>query len=344
MTNYTDAPEAIVLEIQRMSTEDGPGLRTTVFLKGCPLHCAWCHNPESISPKPQLQWVGLKCIGCHTCLDICPNGALSANDQGIFIDRNICVGCGACVDECPSTALELLGQTWSLDDLVSEIVKDRAYFEKSGGGVTLGGGEPTRQHHFATAFLKRMKEIGLQTALDTCGLCTPKVLNEILPYADLVLFDLKEIDSKKHECFTGSSNTKILENLLRLRDAMKNTGHPAKLWIRTPIIPGATDRPENIQGIGKFIADNMRECVSRWELCAFNNLCRDKYLQLGLNWAYADNDLLERAVMENLAEQARNSGVDPSIVMWTGSTKMEDADAGDNKKPKLKIAKTCMSY
>ncbi len=335
--------EALVLEIQRMSTEDGPGLRTTVFFKGCPLRCAWCHNPESISTKPQVQWIGSKCIGCKSCLAVCSTGALTECETGIVIDRDLCEGCGTCATECPSTALELMGHKWTLDDLVEEVAKDKAFFEKSSGGVTLGGGEPSMQGAFAVKFLKRLKDLGISTALDTCGLCAPEQLDKLLPYADLVLFDLKLIDTKKHKLLAGSPNDKILANLRRVGESIKNKRQPSELWIRTPIIPGATDDEENIRGIGRFLAENMRGFVTRWELCAFNNLCRDKYLRLGVDWKWADADLLRSRDMEKLYETAKDSGVNPDIVVWTGSTQMENNSGDHPKSPKPKVVKNCAS-
>ncbi len=306
-----------------MSTEDGPGLRTTIFFKGCTLNCLWCHNPESISPQPQVHWISNQCIGCKTCLEVCPEGALAFTAEGNRVDRNRCTGCGLCAEECPATALELLGQSWELDDLVAEIIKDRTYFEKSGGGVTLSGGEPTLQAPFNRELLTRLKESGIHTALDTCGMCSRKALEGLLPYLDLLLFDLKEIDPQKHRRFTGTTNEKILENLIYVRDWMRSNGRPKQLWIRTPIIPDATATGENIRGIGKFIAGNLDGLVNRWELCAFNNLCKDKYLRLDLDWAYRDYELLTKLLMEKITAIARNSGVDPAIVLWSGSTKLE---------------------
>ena len=225
---------ALVLEIQRMSTEDGPGLRTTVFFKGCSLKCTWCHNPESISLLPQIHWVGSRCIGCRTCLDTCPHKALNMSAEGIRIDRKVCDGCGLCVEECPSTALELLGEEWELEDLVQEVLKDRVYFEKSNGGVTVSGGEPTIQTDFVVEFLKQMRAEGIKTALDTCGLCSTKALDKLLSHANLVLFDLKEIDPQKHLEFTGSDNQIILENLAHVADYIDSHLYPEELWIRTP--------------------------------------------------------------------------------------------------------------
>ena len=323
MNSNTQHPTATLLEIQRMSTEDGPGIRTTVFFKGCTLKCRWCHNPESISPHPQVYWMANQCIGCKTCLTVCPEGALAFSEKGNQIDRNRCTGCGLCAQECPAGALSLWGETWELDDLFAEVIKDRSYFETSGGGVSMGGGEPTLQAAFIRKFLSRLKAVGIHTALDTCGMCNSDVIKGLLSCSDLLQFDLKVMDPKKHKALTGAANDTIIENLISVGDTMRSKGHPAKLWIRTPIIPGATDTAENIQAIGAFISENLDGLVNRWELCAFNNLCKDKYLRLSLDWAYKDCDLLSKLEMEKTAAVARNSGVDPAIVRWSGSTKLE---------------------
>jgi pyruvate formate lyase activating enzyme len=320
-----------VLEIQRMSTEDGPGIRTTVFLKGCPLRCLWCHNPESISPVPQIHWIGSRCIGCKTCLDVCPEGAISLTEDGIVINRGICKGCGSCAEECPSTALEILGKEWNVDDLIREVKKDKAYFDKSGGGITLSGGEPTIQPEFSRSFLKGLRSEGIHTALDTCGLCTMETLDSIMPYVDLLLYDIKEIDPSKHKEFTGSTNERILGNLMNLPTYLETHLYPKHLWIRTPIIPSATAREDNIRGIGKYIADNLGSFVDRWELCAFNNLCKDKYGRLGIDWMFKDCELMATSEIEKLADVARTSGVNPDIVHWNGSTKIEKPDIGQHR-------------
>ena len=306
-----------------MSTEDGPGLRTTVFFKGCSLKCRWCHNPESISARPQVHWVGNRCIGCHTCLEVCPENALALTAQGNRMDRNRCTGCGICAEECLSTALEMLGQPWRLDDLYSEIVKDKSYFEKSGGGITLGGGEPVLQSDFCKSLLTLLNDSKIHTAVDTCGRCTRQALDSILPHTDLLLYDLKEINPAKHKDFTGSDNHTILKNLVYIKETMQSRGKPQALWIRTPVIPDATASEENIRGIGRFIADNLDGLVRRWDLCAFSNLCRDKYIRLDMEWEFKDSDVLSRLFMEKLAAVARNSGIDPDLVHWSGSTRLE---------------------
>jgi len=281
-----------------------------------------------------------RCIGCKTCIEACPEKSLSLTDEGMQIERELCTNCGICSEACPSTAMELLGTKWDLDDLVKEVVKDRIYFEKSGGGITASGGEPVVQADFVANFFKRLKEMGIHTALDTCGLYSEKALDRILPYSDMVLYDVKEIDPVKHNDFTGNSNELIFNNLIHIYDYMKTHDTPSELWIRTPIIPGATEREENISGIGTFIATHLGGGVARWELCSFNNLCRDKYLRLGLDWAFEESPLLTKGRMAELTEIARGSGVDPDIVSWSGPTKFEELDTENEKrKAEPKIGK-----
>ncbi len=314
---FPKGQRGMVLEIQRMSTEDGPGLRTTVFMKGCPLSCQWCHNPESISPKPQLVWQETGCIGCLICVETCEHGALSSGPEGMMINRDLCCGCGKCADQCPSLSMTLLGKEWSPQDLVNELIKDQAYFKTSKGGVTLSGGEATLQHAFVHQVLKGLQACGIHTALDTCGMSSTKILKKMLRWTDVLLFDVKEMDDLRHREFTGSSNGRILKNLKQLPELLRETR--TQLWIRTPIIPGATDREENIEAIGAFITDHLEGQVIRWELCAFNPLGQDKYTRLGKTWAYENTGTMEKSRMDSLYRIAVESGVDKTIVVQSGS-------------------------
>ena len=330
---------ATILRIQRMSTEDGPGIRSTVFFKGCPLNCIWCHNPESISPGVQLHWVGSRCIGCLSCVAVCPENALSAGKNGIALDRSACTGCQRCLEVCPSTAMEAYGQSYGLVGLVSEVLKDRIYFEKSGGGVTLSGGEPTLQAGFAVPLLRALQEKGVHTALDTCGQAAWNTLEAHLPHADLVLYDLKEIDPVRHEEYTGTTNARVLENLVKLGSFMRERGTPRALWIRTPLIPGCTASTENLRGIGSFIKGSLGSLVSRWELCSFNDLCLHKYEGLGMDWRFRDAGLLKPEEAEHLAAAARGSGVDARVVHLSGPLRLESAIDAEQERPALSVIK-----
>ena len=317
--------KGLVLDIQRMSTEDGPGIRTTLFFKGCPLNCLWCHNPESISREREVHWLEPRCIDCNICIDACLQKAIDKGDEGIAINRDLCKACGTCVDECPSTALELLGTVWSVDDLLHEILKDRVYFQKSGGGITISGGEPTLQTPFIYSLLLKLKEEAIHTALDTSGLCNTESLDNLLPYIDLVMIDIKEMDPAKHKKFTGVSNEIILKNVIYINSFIKDHIYPKSLWIRTPIIPDMTDTEKNIAVIGQFINKNNLKEVERWELCSFNNLCKDKYARLDKEWVLGETPLIERERMEYFYNIACQSGVNPSIIQWSGSTRLEES-------------------
>jgi pyruvate formate lyase activating enzyme len=268
----------------------------------------------------QVHWEKTRCIGCGNCVEACTKAVLTSTASGILINRSECDSCGACAQACPSTALELYGELTIPVDLVREVLKDKAYFQKSGGGVTLSGGEPTLQPLFARELLTAFRRAGIHTALDTCGQCSREILEELLPDVDLVLYDVKEIDPVRHREFAGVSNSKILANLMGLARAMKERGSPRELWIRTPLIPGYTDTPANLRGIGMFIREHLGSQVSRWELCAFNNLCLHKYEGLGVNWSLSRAALLSADETDHLARLARESGVDPGIVHLSGPT------------------------
>jgi pyruvate formate lyase activating enzyme len=232
--------------------------------------------------------------------------------------------CGKCAEECPSTALEILGARWELDDLVREVLKDRSYYETSGGGVTLSGGEPTMQPEFAEDVLRGLQAAGIHTAIDTCGLCAPATLERLLPHADLVLFDLKLLDSAAHQRWTGAPNARILDNLRLVADYRDSGAPPIEIWIRTPLIPGATDGADNLEAIGRHLAAHLQGRVARWELCAFNNLCRDQYRRLGQSWPFADTPLMSVDDLHACRTIARASGLEAEIVA-SGATRLAES-------------------
>lgn len=311
-----------ILDIQKLSTEDGPGIRTTVFFKGCNLQCAWCHNPESIPVKTQAIWVKARCIVCGCCVKACPKGALSVSESGTVVDREKCTGCLTCTENCPTGAMECKGVPYTADALAAELLKDRAYFEKSGGGITASGGEPLLQAAFVRELFQRLHAAGVQTALDTAANVSFETLESVLEVSDMLLLDIKLMDEEQHRRFTEVGNMRILENAGKAAQYAKDRG--IEIWVRTPVIAGATDSEENIAAIGRFIAGNMAGAVKRWELCAFNNLCLDKYDRLGQSWTYKDTPLIRREDMERLRDAAQQSVGVPGLAIWTGAVSRED--------------------
>ena len=242
------------------------------------------------------------------------------------IDREKCAGCGTCTEECPSTALELIGKDWAVSDLMDELLKDSAFFAQSDGGITISGGEATLQWRFVSELLKGIKSQGFHTAIDTCGIIKPEAMHAILPFTDLVLFDLKEMDPQKHLEYTGAPLDIVLDTFREvvLRKEQQQAGF--ELWVRTPLIPGKTARIDNITAIGQFISRVAGDTVSRWDLLAFNNLCKDKYTRLGMEWEFEGSALIGQEELNSLGEAARKSGVDGNIIHVSGSTRMENEE------------------
>ncbi|MFX0091200.1 MAG: glycyl-radical enzyme activating protein [Candidatus Hodarchaeota archaeon] len=334
MTNTNKNNLGYIFEIQKMSTEDGPGIRTTVFFKECPLRCVWCHNPESLYKNPSIQWFSTKCIGCETCIEICTNNALKIDENGIHIDREKCIAEGKCTEVCPSTALRKLGAYWTVENLIKEVLKDRAYYEKSNGGVTASGGEAAMQTKFLTNFLKECKKLGIHTALDTCGVLPKKKYEPLLPYVDLILFDVKEIDPTKHKEFTGVPNERILANLVWLIDAAPTANSKSEIWIRTPLIPTYTATEKNIRGIGTFIVEKLGNRIARWDILAYNNLAQDKYKRMDLSYPCSGLELFSKTEMEYFYQIAKLTGV--KNVHWSGLTKVDEKNIVDTEVDNIK--------
>lgn len=307
----TTMPTALTFNIQQFSTEDGPGIRTTVFMKRCPLRCVWCHNPEGMSPHRDLMWYDARCIAARECLRVCSENALTLTPSGMMIDRKRCTMCGKCADACPASALEIIGKEWNAQELLVELLKDKVFYETSGGGITFSGGEPMMQIDFLCEILPHCKDAGLHVALDTCGAVSPERYQRVIDWLDLALFDLKIFDCAKHQQATGVGNDLILDNarLLAVR------GVP--MWIRTPIIPGYTDDLTNIESIAHFIRDELPS-VERWDLLAYTNLGKPKYHRLDLPYALENVPLPTRAKMDSVWRAA--VAIVP-VARWSGATK-----------------------
>ncbi|MCR4404997.1 MAG: glycyl-radical enzyme activating protein [Candidatus Acetothermia bacterium] len=242
----------MVFDIKRFALHDGPGTRTTVFLKGCPLRCWWCHNPEGQSGRPEIMFQKNRCDNCGECLRACPEDALAFGDEGLLVNHERCTLCGACAEACPREALVLCGREMTVAEVLAEIEKDSLFYDESRGGVTFSGGEPLAQPEFLESLLRACRKEEIHTSLDTTGFGPWEVLERVAPLVDLFLYDLKLMDDRQHQRFTGVSNGPILENLRAL------SSRGSRIVIRLPLIPGINDDPENIRRTGEFLASLAR--------------------------------------------------------------------------------------
>lgn len=284
-----------IFNIQKYSIHDGPGIRTTVFLKGCPLNCSWCHNPESQSFDKELLFFPNRCINCGECMRICK----------VMRKPELCIKCGQCAEICCTNAIELAGKEIEADELLKELEKDIIFYDSSKGGVTISGGEPLSQPDFTLKLLKGCKRKGIHTAVDTCGFGKPEDLREIANFADLFLYDIKLMDKEKHLQYTGAGNDLIMENLKLLSSRSK------RIWIRIPLIPGINDDEGNIRATANLVRNTAG--VEQVNLLPYHNAAAEKYNRLNKAYQLNHIKLPQKEYIDEIAEQYRKQGVNVII-------------------------------
>jgi pyruvate formate lyase activating enzyme len=295
----------LISHIQKYSLQDGPGIRTTVFLKGCPLRCAWCHNPENISPRPQVMVFTERCIDCGACQTVCPQRRDTGRSGNNHSRSSGCLACGACVEACPAGARTLVGRAMGVQEVVQEILADRIFYDDSHGGVTFSGGEPLAQLEFLRAALVECRRRGVHTAVDTCGFAARDSLLALAPLADLFLYDLKCMDEGRHREFCGVSNGVILENLQSLARTQ------ARIWIRVPVIPGVNDAPDELDALAGFIG--RLPAVQQVNLLPYHRIGLHKFERLGQDYCLADLAPPSTERMEAAAAHFQAAGLETKL-------------------------------
>ncbi len=291
-----------IFNIQHYCIHDGPGIRTNVFVKGCPLRCLWCANPESQVGVPQLMYRADKCVGCGACIASCPQQAIVFSAGKVKTDRNLCNGCGACVSVCAPEAREIMGHTVTAGEVFDEVAGDRLFYGED-GGVTITGGEALAHPKFTMALLKLCRQAGISTAVETCGFASWEIMKPILELCDIVLYDEKQMDSALHRKYTGQGNELILENLKRINDELT-----CDTWVRVPTIPGYNDSVENIEAVGRFVKEHLPHC-SQVHLLPFHRMGEGKAEQLEQETNGFCSEVPSEEHMEKLRDVIRAFGV-----------------------------------
>jgi pyruvate formate lyase activating enzyme len=297
-----------IFNIERFATGDGPGIRTLVFLKGCPLSCKWCSNPESQKTEPEIIYYQNKCSGCKKCLESCPEKAISHDQKlGFIVDRKKCTACGKCVEVCYYDARDLSGKQMTVFEIIEIINKDKKYYDNSGGGVTLSGGEPLLQPEFTRELLRACKKRRIHTALETSGFSSWEHFKSIIPYLDLIFFDFKHIDSESHYNYTGVRNEKILKNLENLDD--KFTW--GDIIVRIPFIPGFNSNNETQRQMFKYIGRFKN--IKRIEIMPYHRLGILKYSGLGRDYDLPELKMVHKSELNHLINIGQTCGIKVKI-------------------------------
>ena len=291
-----------VVSIERLCVHDGPGIRTTVYLKGCSLNCRWCHNPESVSPAPQVGFLKRKCLGCGRCAQVCPNGAHVFRDGVHLFDHALCAACGTCVEACLPGALVYYGREMSAADVAAAVLEDRTFYATSGGGCTLSGGEPLLQADFCAEVFRMLREEGIPCALDTCGAVPWEAFETVLPHTDMFLYDLKHVDDRLHREHVGSPSAGILDNLRRL------SGCGIPIEVRIPVVPGFNADEASMEAIGRLLSGLPNITGAR--LLPYH-LARSKYEAVGRPDTMPDAPPPDAATIARLAAIVRDCGCQP---------------------------------
>ena len=291
--------KGIVFDIQYYAIYDGPGIRTCVFLKGCPLRCVWCHNPESQSLTPEMSYFAERCARCGQCVEACSSHTLHLTEDGVVRDRQLCVVCSECAQVCPNQATEKIGKELSANEIAESVLRDRAFYEASGGGVTISGGEPTLQAEFLLEILRAVKQVGIHTAIETCGYFDKRLLDSLVELVDLFLYDIKHIDSATHKKFAGVSNERILANFSEILSRVGNK----RITPRIPLIPSFNDDAASIDQIAAFL--RQAGYHGPVHLMPYNRMAKTKWEKIGKGALYKDMGVLSDQTIETIASKLK---------------------------------------